>query len=66
MRLNLASVLGGPSYPCPERGTAAPTFRPMSIMATRSPILATAELLFVFILCCITFVLVGECVFLLC
>ena len=29
-----------------ERGTAAPTFRPMSIVAKRSPISATAELLF--------------------
>ena len=31
----------------PERGTAAPTFRPTSIAAKRSPISATAELLFV-------------------
>ena len=30
----------------PERGTAAPSFRPMSIVAKRSPISATAELLF--------------------
>jgi len=29
----------------PERGTAAPTFRPMPIVAKRSPISATAELL---------------------
>jgi len=29
-----------------ETGTAAPTFRPMSIVAKRSPISATAELLF--------------------
>jgi len=28
-----------------ERGTAAPTFRPMSVVAKRSPISATAELL---------------------
>ena len=28
-----------------ERGTAAPTFRPTSIVAKRSPISATAELL---------------------
>ena len=29
-----------------ERGTAAPLFRPMSIVAIRSPISATAELLY--------------------
>ena len=29
-----------------EIGTAAPTFRPMSIVANRSPISATAELLY--------------------
>jgi len=34
---------GDPAAPT-ERGTAAPTFRPMSIMAKRSPISATAEL----------------------
>jgi len=34
---------GDPALP-PERGTAAPpTFRPMSIVAKRSPISATAE-----------------------
>jgi len=33
-----------------ERGTAAPTFRPMSIVAKRSPISATAGLLFGFAL----------------
>jgi len=32
----------------PERGTAAPSFRPMSIVAKRSPILTAAEHLFVF------------------
>ena len=33
--------------PAPQkRGTAAPTFRSMSIMANRSPVSATAELLF--------------------
>jgi len=32
---------------CPQRGTAAPyTFRPMSILAKRSSISASAELLF--------------------
>jgi len=37
----------GPSSPPTERGTAAPsTFRPISIVANRSPIPATAELLF--------------------
>jgi len=30
----------------PERDTAVPTFRPMSIVAKRSPISATAELVF--------------------
>jgi len=36
---------GDPALPA-ERGTAAPTFRPVSIVAKRSPISATAELLF--------------------
>jgi len=35
---------GDPAPPPTERGTAAPTFRPMSIVAERSPISATAEL----------------------
>jgi len=34
-------VLWGPSSP--ERGTAAPSFHPVSIVAKRSPISATAE-----------------------
>jgi len=34
------------ALPLAERGTAAPTFRPMSIVAKRSPISASAELLF--------------------
>jgi len=38
---------GDPALPT-ERGTTAPTFRPMSIVAKRSPISATAELLFLF------------------
>ena len=36
------------------------------IVAKGSPISATAERLFVFILCCGTFLLVGECLLLLC
>ena len=39
-------VLDGDPAPPTERGTAAPSFRPMSIVAKRSPISATAELLF--------------------
>jgi len=39
-------VLDGDPAPQMERGTAAPTFRVMSIVAKRSPISATAELLF--------------------
>jgi len=40
-------VRWGPSSPT-ERGTAAPsTFRPVSIVAKRSPVSATAELLFI-------------------
>jgi len=35
---------GDPAFPT-EWGTAAPTFRPMSIVAKRSRISATAELL---------------------
>jgi len=35
----------GNQLPHKERGTAAPTFRPMSIVNRRSPISATAELL---------------------
>jgi len=37
-------VLDGDLAPPTERGMAAPTFRPMSVVAIRSPILATAEL----------------------
>ena len=37
-------VLNGDPAP-PERGTAAPSVRPMSIVAKRSPISATTELL---------------------
>ena len=36
---------GDPTPPLRKRDTAAPTFRPMSIMAKRSPISATAEVL---------------------
>jgi len=42
-------VLDGDRAPPTERGTASsPTFRPMSIVAKRSPISATAELLLFF------------------
>ena len=53
--------------PVPKKG-AEPNFRPMSIVAKRSPISSTDEneQLFVFILCRSTFVLAGECVLLLC
>jgi len=40
------TVLDGDLASPTERGTAAPTFRPMSTVAKRSPISATAELLF--------------------
>jgi len=40
-------VLDGHPAPPTARGTVAPTFRPVSIVAKRSPISATAELLFV-------------------
>jgi len=53
MRLGMEEGLGpgdilldGDSAPTTERGTAAPTFRPISIVAKRSPISATAELLY--------------------
>jgi len=36
---------GGWGAASPERGTAAPSFRPMFIVAKQSPIAATAELL---------------------
>jgi len=36
---------GDPAPPPMERGTSAPIFRPMSVVAKRSPISATAELL---------------------
>ena len=39
-------VLDGEPAPLIEIGTAAPTFWPMSIVAKRSPISATGELLF--------------------
>ena len=38
-------VLDGGELPPSERGTASPTFRPMSIVAKRSPISVTAQLL---------------------
>jgi len=38
-------VLDGAQYPPSKRGTAAPSFRPMSIVAKQSPISATGELL---------------------
>jgi len=37
-------VLDGDQLPTPKRGTAAPSFRSMSIIAKRSPISATAQL----------------------
>jgi len=43
-------VLDGDRAPPTERGTAAPTFRPMSIVAKWSPISATAELLYYYLL----------------
>ena len=39
-------VLDGDPAPPPERGTAAPSFPPMSIVAKRSPISAIAEHLY--------------------
>jgi len=42
---------GDPAHPT-ERGTAAPTFRPMSIVAKRLPISVTVELLFPMIDAC--------------
>ena len=38
-------VLAGDSAPRPQKGYSSPHFRPMSIVAKRSPISATAELL---------------------
>ena len=38
-------VLDGAQLPSPERGTAAPSFWPLSVVAKRSPISPTAELL---------------------
>jgi len=37
------TVLDGDPAPPTERGTAAPTFQPMSVVAKRSPISATVE-----------------------
>jgi len=37
--LTQATLLDGDPTPATERGTAAPTFRPMSVVAKRSPIL---------------------------
>jgi len=42
-------ALDGNPAPATERGTAAPTFRPISVVAKRSPISATAELSFAFV-----------------
>jgi len=44
------TVLAGDAAPPPERGTAAPTFQPMSIVAKLSPISATVELLLSYLL----------------
>ena len=44
-------VLDGDPAPLTESDTAAPTFRPMSIVAKWSPISATAELLSEFFQC---------------
>jgi len=38
---------GDPALPFPKKGDTAPHFRPMSIVAKRSPISATAELLLI-------------------
>ena len=38
-------LAGDPAPPPAEMGTATPTFRPASIVAKRSPVSATAELL---------------------
>ena len=38
-------VDGDPALPLPKRGTTAPTFQPMSVVAKWLPISATAELL---------------------
>jgi len=43
-------VLDGDTQPSREMGTAAPTFRPTSIVAKRSPISSTAELLYKLVL----------------
>jgi len=47
-------VLDGNPAPPGGSGTAPPNFRPMSIVAKRSPISATAELL-LFLVCCSLF-----------
>jgi len=44
-------VLDGDPAPPTERGTAAPTFRSMSIMAKRSSISTAAELLLYLVQC---------------
>jgi len=60
--------LDGDSAPTlPAKGAQQlPSFRSMSIVAKRSPVSATTELLCMFILCCCTFLLIGECMLLLC
>jgi len=42
-------MLDGDPAPPTKGGTAAPTFRPMSVVAKRSPVSATAEHLLVFL-----------------
>jgi len=44
-------VLDGDLYLPPERGTAAPSFRSMSIVVKRSPVSATAEHLLLLLPC---------------
>jgi len=47
---------GAPAAPPSKKGGTAPNFRPMSIVVKRSPISATAELLFIsFFSICIVF-----------
>jgi len=43
-------MLDGDPVPPSERGTTTPTFWLMSVVAKRSPISATAELVFLFLL----------------
>jgi len=52
-------LLDGDTAPPPQKGGTAPNFRPMFVVAKRSPISATAEHLLVFY-CCVNYSVLAD------